>query len=597
MLILAAISPGTVAGAIRVAAQVEESEDIYAGDSFTYYVIIDGQDKPAQIDLGPLAKYNPQPAGQKNLSQSHTTIINNKRTDKVTKRYVMIYKLVVAEAGVVQLPRVDVTVDGKVYTTNTVSVKVQKPNTTNKMDFKMALSKESCYAGEPVVFTAKWLIHPDIVKAVGDFAFNVPAFSSGDFYIEDVDSGGNVPQPNRKVNGVDVSIAQQPIVYKGINYAQVLFSKVLIPKRSGRIEIDPAVVSADIAVGRQRRGIWGSQLQYKRFMAKSEPLVLDVTALPNVGKPKDFYGLIGKYSINTSAEPTEVYMGEPITLTIKIGGNKYLKPIKWPVLEDIEELSSNFKIPTERSSPVIEKGFKIFTQTIRANDNDVSRIPPIPLVYFDVDKGEHVTAESAPIDLEVTAAKKATAADMEGREIVSANSQVEAVKKGIAANYEEQDALVNQEFSATAALVRPGYLAMWAGPLAAFLLSLIAKSVMYTSDEKAIARRRRQACGRAVARLKKINTADTENARQLVISVMKDYIGQRFDRTSSSLTGADCQQVIIERGGGESTGQAYCEIIESCEAAYYAGGDMKFDSGQIGRIIEIIRKIDKKTKK
>ena len=30
-------------------------------------------------------------------------------------------------------------------------------------------------------------------------------------------------------------------------------------------------------------------------------------------------------------------MGEPITLTIKIGGNKYLKPINWPVLEDVEE--------------------------------------------------------------------------------------------------------------------------------------------------------------------------------------------------------------------------------------------------------------------
>ena len=34
----------------------------------------------------------------------------------------------------------------------------------------------------------KWLIHESIAKAIGDFDFTVPAFETGDFYIEDVDS-------------------------------------------------------------------------------------------------------------------------------------------------------------------------------------------------------------------------------------------------------------------------------------------------------------------------------------------------------------------------------------------------------------------------
>ncbi len=597
VLLLTALVAANAAGAVRVAAQVESSGDIYAGEKFTYYVIIDGENKPGQVDLGPLAKYNPQSAGEKNLSQKSITITNNRRTEKITKRYVMIYHLVAAETGTIQIPSVKVTLDGRVYTTNSVSVEVQQPATTGKIDLELTLSKQHCYVGEPIVITVKWFIHPDIVNAVGDFNFNVPVFSSNDFYIEDVDSSGVVPPPNRTVDGVGVYIAQQAAVHKGTDYAQVLFSKVLVAKHSGRIEIAPAVVSVDIAVGRRRGGFFGSQLQYKRFMAKSKPMVLEVTALPDEGKPKGFYGLIGKYTISAIAEPTEVYMGDPITLTIKIGGNKYLKPVKWPKLQEIEGLGENFKIPTEQSSPVIENGFKIFTQTIRANNNDVTQIPPIALVYFDVDRGRFVTATSKAIPLDVMVTKKVTTADMEGMEMVSVNKQVEAIKKGISANYEDTDALVNQDFSITSVLIKPAYAMIWALPFAAFLISALLKSVMYTSDEKLAVRRRRQACGKAVAGLKKISALGDDQKHQMVVSVMKQYIGRRFDRMSGSLTGVDCEQEILEHFGDAEDAKAYREIIESCEAAYYAGRQVKPDRQQLGRIIQLIRRIEKKTKK
>ena len=52
--------------------------------------------------------------------------------------------------------------------------------------------------------------------------------------------------------------------------------------------------------------------------------------MPEADKPAEFYGLVGQYTIAASAAPTKVNVGDPITLTIRIGGNPYLKPVQWP---------------------------------------------------------------------------------------------------------------------------------------------------------------------------------------------------------------------------------------------------------------------------
>ena len=77
-------------------------------------------------------------------------------------------------------------------------------------------------------------------------------------------------------------------------------------------------------------------------MARSRPLKLTVLSVPEQGKPAGFYGLVGRYTISAAAAPTKVNVGDPITLTIKIGGSKYLKPVQWPELEGLEELTGNF---------------------------------------------------------------------------------------------------------------------------------------------------------------------------------------------------------------------------------------------------------------
>jgi hypothetical protein len=589
----------TVSAQVKVSAQVDRGKDIYVGENFGYYIVIEGAEKPGQVNLEPLREYQPKSTG--NRQQSSTQIINNKVT--TSRTIIMTYSLTANAEGRIQLPPVTVTIDGKSYQTNPVQVNISKPGTTEQLDLEVTLSEKQCYVGQPVIMTIKFYISADI----GDFQFNIPAFREDIFYIEEPDISNPQAREYSLGNGITVRVSQTRTIHKGKESILLSFSKVLIPKQSGEIEIPQTSVSADVAVGRARPdrgffddgffdGFFGSQKQYKRFMVSSQPLKLTVLPLPEGNKPNGFYGLVGRYTISASAAPTKVSVGDPITLTIKIGGSRYLKPVQWPALKDIPGLVDNFKIPLEQASPTIEDGFKIFTQTIRANNDKVTAIPSIPLAYFDTEKGDYTVAKTEPIELEVSPSKILTGADLEGRDFTAVNKEVEAIMKGLSANFEGLDALENQGFSPLAALIQPGYLLIWAGPLVLVILSAVAKFSINKTPEKIARKRRRSAAGKAINQLRKIASSEAGQHEQLAM-IIKQYIGERFDKSAGALTSNDCFEIIAEATKDTQLSNKYKEIIADCEAARYASAKSNIGKSKIEEIINLIRTVEKKSGK
>ncbi|HEG43088.1 MAG TPA: hypothetical protein ENH94_03465 [Phycisphaerales bacterium] len=565
---------------INVSAQIDGKAEVYVGGQFNYYIVIDGASQAGQVDMSPLSKFSPKYAGKRSTTRNRA------------KRFVVVYSLTAIEAGALKIPAVKVVVGGRTYTTNPVTVNVKEPSRSDKIELAMDVSRKKCYVGEPIVLTVKWFIHEDLLKVrngVRDFSFNVPAYVSGDFYVEDVDGQG-VRQANLEVNGLGVFYSTQNVRYKGRAGTMVSFSKVLIPKKAGRTRLGASSVSVKLATG-SRRGIWGREMEYDTFMARSGGIQLDVLPLPDVSKPDGFYGLIGKYEISASAKPVRVNVGDPITLTIKAGGNKYLKPVKRPDLNAVSGFAGNFKTSTEQSEAVIRNDFKIFTQTIRANSADVTEIPPIPLVYFDSEKGRYVTAFSEAIPLDVAATTNVTAADAEGYSFVPATREIEAFKRGISAHYEKADALEDMGFSISAAIASPGYFSFWALPFGAFLISLAVRFAGQNSPEKMTARRKRAAAKNAIGKLK--GSAE-DGLSETLVTAMRGYIGDRFDLTSGSLTPLECERIIAGRtGDGELAGE-YRAVMDRCERSSYAGASAEIDASVVERVVEMIGMIEKR---
>jgi len=603
--VTAALTAGA-SGQVQVSAQVESGKDIYVGEGFNFYIIIQGSENVGKVDLQPLQQYNPQSMG--NRKQSSINIINGRTTQRVTT--IMTYTLTASQAGRIQLPSLTVEVEDKNYQTSPVAVNIIKPGTTDQLDLEVTLSQKQCYVGQPVIITVKFYISANI----GDFQFDIPALNSDAFYIEEPDVSNPQAKLYRLNSGTTVMVSQYRTVHKDKESILLSFSKVLIPKRSGKISMQPTSVSAAVAVGRTRSrdifdNFFGGQTQYRRYMVNSEPLELEVLPLPDEGKPAQFYGLVGQYTISASATPTKVNVGDPITLTVKIGGGKYLKPVQWPELENEPALANNFKIPTQKASPTIDDGFKVFTQTIRANNDQVTEIPPIPLAYFDAEQGRYVTATTEPIKLEVAPTKILTNADLEGSDFAPVNREIEAIKKGLSANYEDLDTLNDMSFSPLAALASPGYAVIWAVPLLGLVSSFFTKLFSHTSPEKIAARQRRQACGKALEQLRKLRVEgvppsnrglearDTIRQNEQLVSIMKQYIGEKFDKTAGSLTPDDCYDAIIAATQDAQSADEYKTIITGFEAGRYAPMEVKIDSDKIRQVSELVRRIEKNCKK
>lgn len=589
-----AVLAASASGQVQVSAQVDSGKDIYVGEGFTFYIVIQGSDNAGQVDLEPLRQYNPQSMGSR--KHSSINIINNKRTQSITT--IMTYTLTASQAGRIQLPSLTVEHEGKTYQTNPVAVNIIKPGTTDQLDLEVTLSQQQCYVGQPVIMTVKFYISTNI----GDFQFNIPAFSNDAFYIEEPDVSNPQAKLYRLNTGITVMVSQYRLVHKDKDSILLSFSKVLIPKQSGKIAMQPASVSAAVAVGHSRSrdpfdSFFGSQVSYRRFMVASEPLELKVLPLPRQDKPAQFYGLVGQYTISASATPTKVNVGDPITLTVKIGGSKYLKPVQWPALEQVPALATNFKIPSQKASPTIDSGLKVFTQTIRANNDQVTEIPPIPLAYFDAEQGRYVTATTEPIKLEVAPTKILTNADMEGSDFAPINREIEAIRKGLSANYEALETLDDMSFSPLAALASPGYTVLWAVPLLGLITSFLVKLFSHTSPEKAAARRHRQACGKALGQLKILASTDTKQQNEQLVSIMKNYIGEKFDKTAGSLTPDDCYDAIIAATQDSQSADKYKTIIAGFEAGRYAPMEIKTDSDKIRQVSELVRNIEKNCRK
>ncbi len=444
--------------------------------------------------------------------------------------------------------------------------------------------------------TVKWII----TARVEGGAFDVPVFKSEDFYIEDLSEPAATQAAQQvAIHGVPVTITGGRQLIKGMEAQIISFSKVLIPRRAGSIRLDPVTVATNMAAGRVRTGdVFNPfQTQYKRVSVQSDPVELEILPLPEAGKPPQFYGLVGQYTISASAAPTKVSVGDPITLTVRIGGNPYLKPVQWPQLEQIAELADNFRIPTEKASPVVEDGAKVFTQTIRANNDRVVQIPAIPLVYFDPQKGQYVVARTDPIKVEVAPTKVLTSADVQGTGSSPVNREVEAIQKGISANYYVPEVLINQSISPLAVITSPAYVALWSIPLTGLIVSAVIRFAGRTSPELLARKRRRQARSTAVRQLKSMGSADPKERHELLAAAMKGYIGDRFDRIAASLTADDCYQIIAQSTGDVNAATRYKELVAACEAARYASVGADVGEDHVTEAIQLIGQVEKKSGK
>jgi hypothetical protein len=571
---------------ISVQAAVEKKQ-VFVGESFLFQIQVEGHSSPPEPDISSLVDFDVQTrGGQQNNSESITII--NGQMERVSKQgYIFNYSLTPKKAGTLIIPSLYVNIDNKTYQTRPERISVREPVESDDFKLRVELEKSTLYVGEPVPLTVTWYIGKD----VEGFDFTYPLADDPRFYLAALEP----PGINQR-NAIQIPLAGKTVIGKkgqgtldGRQLVTVSFSQIFIPKQAGVFTLPQITVSARALVGyrqqqsrdpfadffdrdffgRGRRGV------YETIVTPSNEVQIEVLPLPDNGRPSSFSGLVGDYSLVAEAAPTEVSVGDPITLKVMVTGPEYLDNVELPLLQEQEPLVRDFKIPDEMSAGEVQGRVKVFTQTIRAKYSDVKEIPALSLSYFNPETGKYAMARTEPIPLSVQTARIVTAQDAEGQQAVEVSRQeIKAFQKGIAYNYEDPDVLENEDQISLWLDSRWGLLFLLVPP-GLYLLIFSLTTIVRRQQSDPEAQLARKAYGELVKDLKKLEQRSAENVSSGYIQlseVLRGYLGKKLRITAGAITSHDVEKNITGRGVSEVTLRDLKHILGECEAHRFAGG-------------------------
>jgi hypothetical protein len=584
---------------VTVQTAVSASE-VFQRETFQMQIQISGSDQPGQVDVSGLKDFDVQSIGGGANNTSSVRIVNGQMTQNVQRTYLMNYSLVPRRVGRLVIPSFTVIVEGQSLRTQPVAVDVRKPEEIEGFKLKIELTKKRVYVGEPVRLQVVWYL----AQNARNVQFQLP--------IVNREGIRSTQPPFFQRPGVDylrVALGSEEVIavrsrarMDGKDYTTLGFERVLIPEKAGMVPIEPATVAFEAMVG-VRQGqpsgpfssLFGRQQQevYRKQVIPSNALQLEVLDLPNAGRPANFQGHVGTYVIQTSAAPTDVNVGDPITLTVSLSGPEFLDFIQLPPLQSQAKLASAFKIPTEMEAGKVEGGRKVFTQTIRAKRSDVNEIPALELPYFDTAAEEFRIARSQPIPLIVHETKVVTAMDAEGLSLENPGATaVEAWTRGIAHNYEGPSVLVDQRSGPEEWLRSPGWVTLIAGPPLAYAALLVGVVTVRRRNADPLALRARRVYGEVGRDLTALGSEPGDASSDRVLDCLRRYLGGKLRLPHGALTFKDVQQPLADRGVVPEQLEEVKRFMQACEASRYAGGGGGSGLSTAAQCLELVRKLE-----
>ncbi len=473
-------------GEVSVVAELSNTS-VYLGDSVLLQITVEGTDDADEPSVPEIPGVSVLAQGGGSQSRSFITWRNGRREATQRLSYVFQYSLTPTRAGVFDIPAIDVPVAGRTYTTQPLRVSAVEPPIDPDALIRIELDAEEAYVGQPVRARVSWFFEgvarsasfraSELPPSIDVMPLPPPAGTTSDVYRIDA-------------FGVQAQAAQARGVRDSRPSPALVFELMLIPREAGEFRVGPVVVVFDRSRGP------------RRVMSRSDEVTLSVRPLPEAGRPPGFTGLIGDFSLSLDASPTEVNVGDPISLRLTIHGPEPLSGADAPDLAADPDIAERFKPSADgwERTGQDRAGARSFETTIRARTEDVDAIPPIRLPYFDPVSGEYRYAMTDEVPLEVRRTRRVTAADAimaPGRAAPPSSRRLKRAGDGVwALQTDPARLLASDGIDPLAWGASPVVVTVLVAPPAAYALATIVVLARRRSDPEA--RRRRRAVARGM---------------------------------------------------------------------------------------------------
>ena len=528
--------------------------------------------------------------------------INGVETNSITFTYI----LMAGKEGTYKIPGATIVADGNNYTSNSVEIKVLPPDQssgsasgsssqssrnqansgkiTDKELFMMATaSKTKVYEQEAILLTYKVYTQVNLTELRGD----IPDLKG--FHTQEVEL------PNQKTFTLEH--------YNGRNYNTTIWRQlVLFPQQTGKIEI-PSVtfegtVSQRIASADPFDAFFngGNVINIQKNLVTPK-LVIDVKELP-AGKPSNFSGGVGEFTISSSINTQELKTNDAVTIKLVISGTGNMKLINTPEVafpQDFEiydpKVDNKFNLTRNGLS-----GNKVIEYLAIPRHAGTYTIPPIEFSYFDLKSQSYKTLKTDAYTLNVAKgegnSEQVVANFISKEDLKVLGQDIRYIKTGDT-NLTRKDDYFFGSMS---------YWMWYIIPLTLFIACMVIyrkqalenANVAKVRTKKAnkVATKRMKNAGKLLAEKK------TEAFYDEVLKAMWGYISDKLSMPVSQLSKDNIEGKLQQHQVADELVKEFIDILNDCEFARYAPGSQDEKMDKIySSAIEVISKMENSIKR
>ena len=313
------------------------------------------------------------------------------------------YVITPQREGTFSIPPVKLNLNGREIQSAPLTLTVlkeepNKPAEPNKSYFgELVLPKDSAYVGEAI---------PVELRYYFDRRIWYQPYPQGQLPIIDGDGFVTAKYPDP---------AEKEIQMNGRWYRVLIYKTAITGVRAGQLDLRSATQEFLLHVPVLRNTPPGfdddfdqspfsngfSGYERKEASIATNGATIQIKALPTDGRPGNFNGAVGAFTMTGSVQPTHAGVGDPLDLRIQISGNGNFDRVQAPVLAAtpvwrVHQVTSEIEAQDEIGLIAV----KTFHYPIVAGA-PVHETPAANFSYFDPEQEKYVTLDLAPKEINV----------------------------------------------------------------------------------------------------------------------------------------------------------------------------------------------------
>jgi hypothetical protein len=353
----------------------------------------------------------------------------------------------------------------------------------------------------------------------------------------------------------------------------------LTPVKDGQLTLDAlngSIIVYRRAAGRRQANpfdidsFFGPPMEQQQVPLSVQQQTINVRPLPSENVPAGFNGAVGNYTMTFSAGPTNVAVGDPITVKVQISGHGNLDAVnipEQPAWRDFKTYPPTTRVETHDQLGV--QGTKFFEQIIVPQNSDIKTLPALSFSYFDPDQKAYRILSQPAVALMVRPSASAPPPT------VAMPAKTSQENPALAQDIVE----IKRQFGPLAQVsipfvVQPWFLALQGVPMLAWVSLLVWRRRTDNLANNPKLRRQRHVAQIVRGGLNELRrhaaANDSDQFFATLSHLLQEQLGERLDLPASAITEAVVEEYLVPGGVPEAILTPLGELFQTCNLARYA---------------------------